>query len=153
MTFKPIVSLLAAVAVLLLFGQAASAAGGPPADAGAIKPVQVFDVAAGRVVKTMPNDAEFQAFAAAWLQSVTGLAPQVQAGADCPYVYRVPLAKPATVTAGTVKVETADVFLFNCRSKPPLLLVFDAQRRPYLLQFQADIAPFVRKTGIPASGS
>ncbi len=116
----------------------------------AMKPVQVFDVAQGKVVKSVPNDKKFQKMAKSWLKSVTGLAPQLTSDNSCTYVYRVPLAKPMEVEAGEVTVATQDLFLFYCQDKPPLLLVFDDARKPYLLLFSKDLKPFIRKVGVPA---
>lgn len=113
-------------------------------------PVQAFDVAAGKVVKSLPNDSEFQEMAMSWLQSVTGLAPQVTADDSCSYVYRLPLSSPAAVKTGDISIVTNDLFLFYCKDKPPTLLLFDESKRPYLFLFNADIAPFIKKMGIPA---
>lgn len=119
----------------------------------ALRPVQVFDVAAGKVVKTIPNDNAFQKMAGEWTSSVTGLAPQMTTDQACSYVYRVPLAKPATLASGNISVTSSDLFLFYCKEQPPVLLAFDDQRRPYLFLFKADIAPFIKKVGLPASVS
>ncbi|MCU6708297.1 hypothetical protein M6D81_06180 [Paenibacillus sp. J5C_2022] len=113
-------------------------------------PVQAFDVAAGKVIKSVPNDSEFQEMAMSWLKSVTGLAPQLTADDSCSYVYRLPLSSPATVKAGDISIVSNDLFLFYCKDKPPTLLLFDQNKRPYLFLFNADIAPFIKKIGIPA---
>ncbi|MFX3633432.1 MAG: hypothetical protein ACE3L7_24085 [Candidatus Pristimantibacillus sp.] len=115
------------------------------------KPVQVFDVKAGKVIKSVPNDKEFQEQANSWLGSITNLAPQLKNDESCSYVYRIPLEKPVTIAITGNRIAAQDVFLFNCADKPPLLLVFDEQRKPYLFQFKADIKPFIKKIGIPAS--
>lgn len=128
-----------------------------PAFAGAapetqqLRPVQVFDVKEEKVVKTIPNDDEFQAYVAEWIGSVTGLAPQLQPDDSCSYVYRIPLRKPLTASLNHLTIRSEDVFLFYCEGKPPFLLVFDEKRRPYLLLFKADIRPFIRKVGLPAA--
>ncbi|MBW7474134.1 hypothetical protein K0T92_05215 [Paenibacillus oenotherae] len=113
------------------------------------KPVQAFDVEAGKVVKTVPNSKEYQAFAKSWLDSVTGLAPQISANEKCGYVYRIPLMEPVSVKTTGLAVQTSDVFLFYCPNKPPLLLIFDENRKPYLLLFKADIGPFLKTIAIP----
>jgi hypothetical protein len=113
-------------------------------------PVQVFDVKAEKVVKTVDNDRHYQKYARSWLKSVTGFAPQLTADDSCLYVYRVPLNKPTKIKVSQTELNVREVFLFNCANKPPLLLVFDEQRRPYLLLFSADIAPFIKKIGIPS---
>lgn len=120
-----------------------------PASEGSLKPVQVFDVSQGKVVKSVPNDKKFQKMAKSWLRSVTGLAPQLSSDNSCTYVYRVPLAEPAEVKAGAVTVVTRDLFLFYCQDNPPLMLVFDDARKPYLLLFDRDLKPFIRKVGVP----
>ncbi|MFF2887537.1 hypothetical protein [Paenibacillus sp. NPDC057967] len=145
---------LAAIILLTFAAPAASAAASsgiatsPEAE---LRPIQVFDVAAGRVVSTLPNDKKFQKMALSWTESVTGLAPQMTAGQNCSYVYRVPLAKPATVASGDIKISTSDLFLFYCKDEAPMLLVFDERRKPFLFLFKEDIGPFIKKVGLPAS--
>ncbi|WP_141501449.1 hypothetical protein [Paenibacillus luteus] len=153
MLSKKIAAMLLACCSLLLMAQVAAAqpAQGSPTSEVGLKPVQVFDVAAGKVVKTIPNDASYQALAASWLGSITGLAPQLTNDESCSYVYRVPLEKAVTIKANDVSVVSNDLFLFYCKDKPPLLLVFDEKRRPFLFLFKADIKPFIQKVGIPAS--
>ncbi|RXZ80206.1 hypothetical protein EBB07_19820 [Paenibacillaceae bacterium] len=140
--------LFSAIALFWTAMPAANAAS--QTQSGNLKPVQVFDVKAGKVVKTVPNDAQFQQFASAWLKGVTGLAPQATTEDKCGYVYRIPLAKPTDVTAGKLQLQVEDVFLFYCPGQPALLLIFDVERRPYLLTFQTDLQPFLKKIGIPA---
>lgn len=153
MLSKKIAAMLLACCSLLLMAQVAAAqpAQGSPTSEVGLKPVQVFDVAAGKVVKTIPNDASYQALAASWIGSITGLAPQLTNDESCSYVYRVPLEKAVTINANDVSVVSNDLFLFYCKDKPPLLLVFDEKRRPFLFLFKADIKPFIQKVGIPAS--
>lgn len=142
--------LLSAFLLNGIFGTAVTAASSPEQ---MLRPVQVFDVAAGKVVKTIPNDSTFQKMASEWTSSVTGLAPQVTTDQACSYVYRVPLAKPVTISSGHLSVTTSDLFLFYCKEQPPVLLAFDDQRKPYLFLFKADIAPFIKKVGLPASSA
>ncbi|OMF33803.1 hypothetical protein BK133_13510 [Paenibacillus sp. FSL H8-0548] len=153
MIFKKFAAVLLACCSILLITQVAAAhpAHNSPTTEVGLKPVQVFDVAAGKVVKTIPNDAQFQTLAASWVGSITGLAPQVTNDESCSYVYRVPLEKAVTIKSNDISVVSDDLFLFNCKDKPPLLLVFDEKRRPYLFLFKADIKPFIKKVGIPAS--
>jgi hypothetical protein len=134
----------------LMFVYASSAFAAAPEDQ-PFKPVQVFDVKAGKVILSTPNDKQYQEFANKWIASITGLAPQLTNDDSCNYVYRVPLEKPVTISVNGTKLVADDVFLFYCDGKPPLLLVFDEQRRPYLLLFKEDIAPFIKKVGIPAT--
>ncbi|CAM4402371.1 hypothetical protein FHS16_001829 [Paenibacillus endophyticus] len=153
---KRIAAMLLACCSLFLFAQLASAypahqAHTAPATETGLKPVQVFDVAAGKVIKTIPNDAQYQSFASSWVNSISGLAPQVTNDESCSYVYRVPLAKAVTIKSNDVSVTSDDLFLFYCKDKPPILLVFDEKRRPYLFLFKADIKPFLQKVGVPSS--
>ncbi|WP_246096085.1 hypothetical protein [Paenibacillus sinopodophylli] len=156
MLSKRIAAMLLACCSLFLFAQLASAhsehgAHRATSTETGLKPVQVFDVTAGKVVKTVPNDAQYQSFASSWVNSISGLAPQVTNDESCSYVYRIPLAKPVTIKSNDVVVTSDDLFLFYCKDKPPILLVFDEKRRPYLFLFKADIKPFIQKVGIPAS--
>ncbi|ACT01125.1 hypothetical protein [Paenibacillus sp. JDR-2] len=145
---KRLAALLLALCFMLTFTSASAFAAAPEDQP--FKPVQVFDVKAGKVVLTTPNDKEYQEFANKWISSITGLAPQLTNDDSCNYVYRVPLEKPVTISVNGTKLLADDVFLFYCDGKPPLLLVFDEQRRPYLLLFKEDIKPFIKKIGIPA---
>lgn len=152
MLHKRIAAMLLACCSLFLYAQVAAAhpALSTPSSEAGLKPVQVFDVAAGKVIKTIPNDADFQAFAASWVKSITGLAPQLTSDESCSYVYRVPLEKAVSIKVNEITVASDDLFLFYCKDKPPLLLVFDEKRRPYLFLFKADIKPFIQKVGVPA---
>ncbi|MUT65426.1 hypothetical protein [Paenibacillus sp. NEAU-GSW1] len=144
-------TLLALCMMIIAFASPVFAGAAAAPDPEPFRPVQVFDVKAGKVIKSVPNDKDFQRFANDWISSVTGLAPQLTNDDSCSYVYRIPLEKPVTIKVNGINVAAEDVFLFNCDQKPPLLLVFDEQRRPYLLLFSADIKPFVQKVGIPAA--
>lgn len=154
---KRIPAFILAICFMLMFSQAAVALPDNQADASpggetTLKKVQVFDVAAGKVIKSIPNDSQIQTMAASWLHSITGLAPQITSDESCNYVYRVPLAKPTSITINpNIVIETSDLFLFYCKNKPPLLLVFDSQRKPFLFLFSEDITPFLKKTGTPSA--
>ena len=151
MHLKRIAALLLTLCSVLLFATNASAfAESAPAPAQPVKPVQVFDVKAGKVIQTLPNEQAYQDFAKSWIGSVTGLSPQLTNDDSCSYVYRIPLVKAATVSVNGMQLASDEVFLFYCEGKPPLLLVFDEQRRPYLLLFKEDIKPFIKKIGVPA---
>ncbi|AJY77121.1 hypothetical protein [Paenibacillus beijingensis] len=144
---KRLTAILLALHLALLgaAGAVSAAFAAPPEP---LLPVQIFDVAAGKVVKTLDNNEEYQNFAKGWLASVTGLAPQVQPDEKCGYVFRVPLAASQTVKVDQNEFNVQDVFLFYCPDKPPVLLVFDTNRRPYLLSVQTDLAPFLSKVGL-----
>lgn len=114
-----------------------------------MKPVQVFDVKAGKVVRTIPNDAEYQQFAQGWLKAVTGLSPKVRPDEKCGFVYRIPLQQPYALQIDKLSFAVSDVFLFYCNGTEPILLVFDEARRPFLLTFQAELKPFLRKIAAP----
>ncbi len=138
--------LLAAFMCLLTVPSSALAAASEEPD---MKPVQVFDVKAGKVVRTIPNDAEYQQYAQGWLKSVTGLSPKVRPDEKCGFVYRVPLRQPYPLQVDKLSFSVSDVFLFYCKGSEPILLVFDEARRPYLLTIQADLKPFLRKIAAP----
>ncbi|EXX91117.1 VirB6 component [Paenibacillus darwinianus] len=141
---RVLVPFVLSAAAVLLWAMPAASAPDP-----SVKPVQVFDVKAGKVVKTIPNDAEYQRYAAEWLSSVTGLSPQLKPNEKCGFVYRVPLSRPIATKVGGQTIEVDDVFLFYCEEFEPVLLVFDAERKPYLLNFKADLKPFLRKIAAP----
>ncbi|MBH5317901.1 hypothetical protein I6N90_08805 [Paenibacillus sp. GSMTC-2017] len=114
-------------------------------------PVQVFDISAGKVVKTIPNDKKFQKMATKWTKSVSGLSPQATTDHGCTYVYRIPLSKPAKINTGEISVTTNNLFLFYCKDKSPFLLVFDELNKPFLFLFKENIDPFIKKVGLPTA--
>ncbi|MFC4101015.1 hypothetical protein [Paenibacillus xanthanilyticus] len=113
-----------------------------------VRPVQVFDVAAGKVVKSVPNSPEYQQIAKAWIKEAKELAPQLQPDEKCGYVFRIPLDQPAVIKAPGVSIQASDIFLFYCPEKPKLLLVFDENRKPFLFQLNVDVKPFLSKVGL-----
>jgi len=151
-------ALKSTVAALLLFmslqgivlGAKAPEARSESAPEQHMKPVQVFGVEAGKVIKVVPNDEQFQEMAKSWLNAITGPAPQITSDKDCLYVFRVPLKEPATIVFKEIKATSNDVYLFHCKNKPPVLLLFDEKRHPYLFLFKGDIGPFIKKIGLAA---
>src|SRR5690554_3832023 len=91
----PRILLAALLALTLSLPPAAGANAAGEAERLPARPVQVFEVKAGKVVHSVTNDEEFQEMAREWLRSVTGLSPRIQPGEDCGFVYRVPLAEPS----------------------------------------------------------
>lgn len=147
----PKLLLAAALALALFLPPSASAGAAGRTEQFPARPVQVFDVKAGKVVHSVENDEEFQEMARGWLRSVTGLSPRIRPGEECGFVYRVPLAEPAVVRTGGTSITVRDVFLFHCERNKPVLLVFDPANRPYLLNFDADLRPFLRKIAAPGA--
>lgn len=109
-----------------------------------LAPVQVFDVKEGKVTRTLPNNAQFQAAANEMLKSINELAPELQPDNKCGFVYRIPLEKPASIQFQQLNFQAEELFLFHCLGKQPILLVFDAERHPYLFHFTAKIEPFLQ---------
>lgn len=112
-------------------------------------PIQVFDVAQGKIIKSVPNDSRFQEMAAAWAASVTGLAPQVSPGEDYAYVFRMPLEKAVPIDTGTVHIKVTTLFMFYGKDKQPLLLGFDDNRKPYLFTFKSNVSDFIKRMELP----
>ncbi|WCF06159.1 type IV secretion system protein VirB6 [Paenibacillus thiaminolyticus] len=151
----------AAAAALLIgiFAWTAAAAGAFPAEfepgntapSAKVPPVQLFDMQQERIIKTIPNQEEHQAAAREWLQSVTGLAPQMTLDSRCGYIVRIPLEAPVEIKLPPGPLKTKDVFLIYCPDKDPLLLVFSEQRKPFLLRISSNVKPFMQKLLAPAS--
>ena len=109
------------------------------------RPVQIFDVKAGKVIKSIPNDEKFQELTRGYLKSVTGLAPQMAPDKNCSYVYRIPLNEPNNIKVGEFSIQTTDVFIFHCANSKPVILCFNEQRKPFMLEFQSDLTPLLIK--------
>ncbi|MHA7963451.1 hypothetical protein ACX93W_04840 [Paenibacillus sp. CAU 1782] len=112
-------------------------------------PIQVFDVEMGKIIKTVPNDTSFQQMAMGWTKTLTGLAPQLSPGQGYSYVVRIPLAGPAPIHSGSIHFNADNLFLFIAKGKPPLLLAFDNERKPYLFLFRSSIDDFVKRIALP----
>ncbi|OXM16573.1 hypothetical protein [Paenibacillus herberti] len=112
------------------------------------RPVQIFDINAGKVVRTLDNSAEYQQMAKSWLDSAEGLSANLSPDEKCGYVFRIPLQEPYELRKGTLTFQVEDVFLFYCKEREPELLVFDKKKKPYLLTANPDLTPFFNKTGI-----
>lgn len=108
--------------------------------------VQVYDVAQKQVVKKLDNTEAIQKEALGWLSSIQGAAPQMQIDPKCGYVYRVPFTSPVPVSFASISGTITEVFLFHCENRKPILLIF-VDRKPYLLQFGRDVAPFLKLVG------
>ena len=112
-------------------------------------PVQVFDVEMGKIIKTVPNDARFQQMALEWTKTVTGLAPQMSPGQGYSYVIRVPLAAQTAIRSGSIHFNADNLFLFLAKDKPPLLLAFNSENKPYLFLFRSNTDDFVKRIALP----
>ncbi|MGK9249922.1 hypothetical protein [Paenibacillus humicus] len=119
----------------------------PPLSSGGARPVQIFDVAAGQVVRTLANSAEFQAVARQWLHDVQGMSPNFTPDDRCGYVFRIPLKEVRKVQLEKAGFEVQEVFLFYCRGKEPEMLAFDLKNKPYLLRVNTDVRPFLALAG------
>ncbi|MCG7406672.1 type IV secretion system protein VirB6 [Paenibacillus sp. ACRRX] len=115
-----------------------------------LPPIQVFDMEQERIVKSVSNEAKYQKSAQQWLQSVTGLSPQITIGKRPGYIVRIPLEKPFTVHLANQQIDTSDVFLIYSPPKQPLLLIFSADRKPYMLEIKADVKPFMEELLTPS---
>lgn len=111
-------------------------------------PVQVFDVEMGKIIKTVPNDARFQQMALEWTKTVTGLAPQMSPGQGYSYVIRVPLAAQTAIRSGSIHFNADNLFLFLAKDKPPLLLAFNSENKPYLFLFRSNTDDFVKRIAL-----
>lgn len=116
-----------------------------------VPPVQLFDMQQERIMKTIPNQEEYQAAAREWLQSITGPAPQLTIDNRCGYIVRIPLKAPAEIKLPSAALKTKDIFLIYCPDKEPLLLVFSEQHKPFLLRISSNVKPFMKKLLAPAS--
>ncbi len=119
----------------------------PPLSSGGERSVQIFDVAAGQVVRTLDNSAEFQAVARQWLHDVQGMSPNFTPDDSCGYVFRIPLKDVHKVKLEKASFEVQEVFLFYCRGREPEMLAFDLKNKPYLLRVNTDLRPFLALAG------
>ena len=85
---------------------------------------------------TMPNIKKFAAIMDRIDHRTCSAADKLMKAAAMCTVYR--LKNPSRVKVGnTVSIQTTICFYFTVKDKPPLLLVFDEKRKPYLLPVQS----------------
>jgi len=113
--------------------------------------VQVFDVAKGRVVHSLANNADFQKTAEQWLSKITSLAPEVHPDMKATYIVRVPVEPAKPLDVGDVHLSVKEIFVFYYAdtSKEPLLLIFDENKKPFFFHIHEDITPFIKSLNIP----
>ncbi|MGZ9584096.1 type IV secretion system protein VirB6 [Paenibacillus marinisediminis] len=140
-----IVMLFSMCAFGLQTNQHAFAFDNPESEKLIIPPVQLFDMQQERIIKTFKNDDFFQNAAKEWLMGVTGMSPQLTIGSNMGYIVRVPLMAPYTVKLNNHSFETRDVFLVYVPNRTPLLLLFSAERKTYLLETKANVGPFMQR--------
>lgn len=111
--------------------------------------IQVFDVQKGKVILTTESNEQFQKFAHSWLAGIKQFAPEVQPDLKATYIFRVPLIPPVSLQVGQAKLQVAEIFMFYYKTKEPLLLVFDENKKPYLFHTSEDVTPFIKFLSIP----
>ncbi|GAX91193.1 hypothetical protein [Effusibacillus lacus] len=105
--------------------------------------VEVFDVQAGKVVHTVPNSAEIQKEIRLCLGSITGLSERVNVMPKEGRVCKIPIEPPVKVENEWVNFLVEEVYLMVSDSEKPLLLLFDDENKPYLVEFSHDIGVLV----------
>jgi hypothetical protein len=140
--------LLTGSAVIVPEAAAAPAPAASPALPAKLQPVQIFDVSAGKVVRTLDNSPQFQAIARQWLSDVQGMSPNFMPDDRCGYVFRIPLESKQLVQMERLTLNIQEVFLFYCRGREPELLAFDKRNKPYLLRVNTDLGPFLTLAGL-----
>lgn len=104
--------------------------------------VEIFDIEAGSVIRSLENSAVFRKEACKYLDSIKGMYGSVKVFPKAGYIVKIPL-EPPVKTSGklpeTAGIEYADKIyvIFPLQSKPYLLLL-DGQSRPYCFKFGAD---------------
>lgn len=106
--------------------------------------VQVFDIKSGKVIKTIPNDDQIQQFANQLISSITGLAPEVSPDSSAQSIIRIPISTPRQIKVGQTNLFINELFLFHYKTKHSLLLVFDENKKPFLLQYTSDSTPLIK---------
>lgn len=110
-----------------------------------LPPVQLFDIKAQRIIRTLPNNATFQAEANKWITSVSGISPQLTIGHSSGHIVRIPLLAFTNIVLPKETLQVKDVFLIYCPGKEPLLLVLSKERKTYLLTLNTNVKPFMKQ--------
>lgn len=127
---------------------------GNTAPSAKVPPVQLFDMQQERIIKTIPNQEEHQAAAREWLQSVTGLAPQMTLDSRCGYIVRIPPEAPVEIAAGAIEDERCFLNLLSGQRSvaPGLLRAAQAVPAAYFVEREAVHAE-VARSGLPAASN
>lgn len=110
-------------------------------------PVQIFDVALGKVVATLPNTKEMQDQAKTWIGSITGLSPSIKAEPRDGLVIRIPLQQAEPVQSGISGDKVQELFLFasSTHPRPFQMLMFTQKGQPLFVLTEAELTPFLHK--------
>jgi len=106
--------------------------------------IQVFDIKSGQIIKSISNDDKIQTLANELISSVAGLAPEISPDNKAKYIIRLPISKPRQIKIGQTNLLINEIFLFYAPGKQSSLLVFDENKKPFLLQYTADITPLIQ---------
>src|SRR5690606_30225651 len=92
--------------------------------------IQIFDIKSGKIIKTVPNDAEIQKFTNELISSITGLAPEIAPDNEAKYIIRIPITTPRQIKVGQTNLLINELFLFYYTTDHSILLVFDENKKP-----------------------
>lgn len=106
--------------------------------------VQIFDIKSGKIIKTIPNDAQIQTFTNELISSITGLAPEIAPDNEAKYIIRIPVTNPRQIKVGQTNLLINELFLFYYTTDHSILLVFDENKKPFLLHYDSDITPLIK---------
>jgi len=106
--------------------------------------IQIFDIKSGKIIKTVPNDAEIQKFTNELISSITGLAPEIAPDNEAKYIIRIPITTPRQIKVGQTNLLINELFLFYYTTDHSILLVFDENKKPFLLHYDSDITPLIK---------
>lgn len=106
--------------------------------------LQVFHPERGKVIGVVDVTEEIHQQAELWLKSVNGRSPEVSIDAKCGYVFKIPLLREVALRHSAFQGTVSELFLFYCPDRPPRMLVFSIDNKPYLLTFTHSVEPFLR---------
>lgn len=106
--------------------------------------VQVFDVKEGHVIKSVPNSGKIQKQTKQIIKKIYEFAPQVQPDMSAKYIIRIPVKAGTQVKVGGNTIAINELFIFYYEDKEPLVLIFDSNKRPYLLNTKQSIEPLLK---------
>ncbi|CAM3458388.1 hypothetical protein [Marinicrinis lubricantis] len=108
-----------------------------------IRPVEVFDVTKGKVVKKIPYTPEIQKETISILKSIDGLVTSLKIDPKKGIALRIPVDPAVQLNHSFFKDQVSDAFIFLARAEKPYMLLFTRDNKPVLVHFKHDVQPLV----------
>jgi hypothetical protein len=103
-----------------------------------LKPVEIFDVSQGIVIKKSQSSEKIQKTAYDYLMNISSLYVKVKALPDKGHIIKIPFEEPKLIQNKWINGNVSEVFVILPEQQKPYLLVLDESRRPFFYNFEGN---------------